>query len=94
MPTGPASTRTAGTFVLSSSSAWRSPRVRAGKRGILHLHTTSADEDGIYRLRLAQASADGVPQRWQLLSGDRESDLEVALDDVLAGRELAGPDLR
>ena len=81
-------------FALPGAAVDARMRVRAGKRGILLLHTTSADEDGIYRLRLAQASADGVPQRWQLLSGDRESDLEVALDDVLAGRELAGPDLR
>ena len=67
--------------------------VSAGTRAIRVEHETTADEHGRYRMRLAHASKDAATGGWRLRSKNREADLFVPIDAVLAGKRLAGPRL-
>ena len=54
--------------------------------------TTTADADGLYALRLAQAGSDSRSGKWQIVSNQRSMPLDVPEAAVLAGERLHGPD--
>jgi dolichyl-diphosphooligosaccharide--protein glycosyltransferase len=89
--------RVAGAEVAGRAAPGATVRARlvvgAGRRAIRAEHETTADAEGRYRMRLAQASVDAAIGGWRLESGERQAELRVPLEAVLEGSTLAGPDL-
>jgi len=67
--------------------------VAAGERALRIDHSTTADEQGWYRLRVAQAGEDAASGGWRIRSPRTQRPLSVPLEAVLEGSRVDGPDL-